>query len=133
MRPSSRGFCRTGRSTGRFRRRLAGGAFHDHPVPLPPAALDAALGHAATEYAFVGTLERQAESLCVLGALLGARVAPARGDKHKGPTTHTKASDLPADFVDAFAAYAKLDDALYARADELLTAHVARFPACAPP
>ena len=66
-------------------------------------------------------------------ALLGARVAPARGDKHKGPTTHTKASDLPADFVDAFAAYAKLDDALYARADELLTAHVARFPACAPP
>ena len=100
-------------------------------MPLPAAALDAARDHLRTQYAFVGTLERQAESLCVLGALVGAPVAKVQGDKHRGPTTHTKSKDHPADFLAAFADYARLDAELYKEADALLEAHVAdAFPQC---
>ena len=112
-------------------RMVAGGPMHDHPVPLPAAALDAARDHLRTQYAFVGTLERQAESLCVLGALVGAPVAKVQGDKHRGPTTHTKSKDHPADFLAKFADYARLDAELYKEADALLEAHVAdAFPQC---
>ena len=81
------------------------------------------------QYAFVGALERQRESLCVLSALLGVATPKASGDRLKGPTTHTK-GNVPEDFREAFAAYVAQDDQLYAEALELLDAHVEAFPRC---
>ena len=59
------------------------------------------------------------------------RVAPSTGDRHKGPTTHTRGDAVPEDFKAAFAAYHAHDDVLYADAVDLLRAHVALFPSCA--
>ena len=92
-------------------------------------ALTTARQNLRTQYAFVGALERQRESLCVLSALLGVATPKASGDRLKGPTTHTK-GDVPEDFREAFAAYVAQDDQLYAEALELLDAHVEAFPRC---
>ena len=69
---------------------VAGGAYHDAPVPVDGGALTTARQNLRTQYAFVGALERQRESLCVLSALLGVATPKASGDRLKGPTTHTK-------------------------------------------
>ena len=108
---------------------VAGGAYHDAPVPVDGGALTTARQNLRTQYAFVGALERQRESLCVLSALLGVATPKASGDRLKGPTTHTK-GNVPEDFREAFAAYVAQDDQLYAEALELLDAHVEAFPQC---
>lgn len=111
-------------------RMLCGGDAHDHAVPLPVAARDCAIANLRTQYAFVGALERQSESLCVLSSLLGATAAATSGDARKGPTTHTSAANHPADFVEAFSRYVAHDDVVYAEATSLLDAHLAVFPRC---
>ena len=110
-------------------RMVAGGAYHDAPVPVDGGTLTTARQNLRTQYAFVGALERQRESLCVLSALLGVATPKASGDRLKGPTTHTK-GNVPEDFREAFAAYVAQDDQLYAEALELLDAHVEAFPRC---
>ena len=109
---------------------VAGGVYHDAPVPVDGGALTTARQNLRTQYAFVGALERQRESLCVLSALLGVAAPKASGDRLKGPTTHTRAASVPEDFRAAFAAYVAQDDQLYAEALELLDAHVEAFPRC---
>lgn len=111
-------------------RMVAGGEYHDAPVPVDGSALTTARNNLRTQYAFVGTLERQKESLCVLSALLGVATPKAPGDKLRGPTTHTRAAGVPDDFRQAFASYTAQDDQLYAEALELLDAHVEAFPRC---
>ena len=59
-------------------RMICGGDMHDHAVPLPSSALDCAVDNLNYHYAFVGALERQAESLCVLGALVHSRPRPSK-------------------------------------------------------
>ena len=108
---------------------VAGGIYHDAPVPVDGGALTTARDNLRKQYAFVGALERQRESLCVLSALLGVAMPKASGDRLKGPTTHTK-GNVPEDFREAFAAYVAQDDQLYAEALELLDAHVEAFPRC---
>ena len=98
-------------------------------VPVDGGALTTARDNLRKQYAFVGALERQRESLCVLSAVLGVATPKASGDRLKGPTTHTK-GNVPEDFREAFAAYVAQDDQLYAEALELLDAHVEAFPRC---
>ena len=76
---------------------VAGGVYHDAPVPVDGGALTTARDNLRKQYAFVGALERQRESLCVLSALLGVATPKASGDRLKGPTTHTK-GNVPEDF-----------------------------------
>ena len=64
---------------------VAGGAYHDAPVPVDGGALTTARQNLRTQYAFVGALERQRESLCVLSALLGRGHAEGVGGPAEGP------------------------------------------------
>lgn len=123
-------------------RMICGGDAHDAPPPIGEDSLACAVDNLRTHYAFVGTLERRDESLCVLFRVLGipkfAQEA-ARASAHsphrkqlqrRGPTTDTSSHNLPEDFQSEFASYIRLDDQLYATATRTLERHLSIFPDC---
>ena len=110
-------------------RMICGADAHDASVPLPDTALDCAKKHLRHHYAFVGTLERRDESLCLLTKVLGIPNTKApSSEKLRGPTTHTQAA--PANFLTQFSAYLRLDDQLYELADSLLEARLVNSGGC---
>ena len=107
---------------------VAGGIYHDAPVPVDGGALTTA----RRQFEEAVRVRRGARAparvaLRPLGALGRGHAEGVGGPGLKGPTTHTK-GNVPEDFREAFAAYVAQDDQPR-RALELLDAHVA-FPRC---
>lgn len=116
-------------------RMICGGGAHEARPPLANASLSCAEAHLEHEYAFVGALERRDESLCVLAHMLGfprflRQNAAGAAAKLRGPTTDSRFTQLPRDFLDEFAGYMRLDNLLYASAVNILELHLTQFPQC---